>query len=125
MSGEYWVMGTDGREYGPVGLDIVARWVREGRVVSKEEKSLLIDIGVKPFLVASSTRSMMAQRLVRKVCRRCATPYEPSEAELRALNLDPNNVGNATFTMKGPWQVVLEASRGKDRVVQGFDYNIR
>ncbi|HSR13314.1 MAG TPA: ATPase, T2SS/T4P/T4SS family, partial [Thermodesulfobacteriota bacterium] len=35
----------------------------------------LIDIGVKPFLVASSTRALMAQRLVRKVCRQCAAPY--------------------------------------------------
>jgi len=60
----------------------------------------LIDIGVKPFLVASSTRALMAQRLVRKVCRKCSAPYVPEEAELRALNIDPNNVGNATF-MKG------------------------
>lgn len=60
----------------------------------------LIDIGVKPFLVASSTRALMAQRLVRKICRRCAGPYVPSEAELRALSIDPNNVGNATF-MRG------------------------
>ena len=60
----------------------------------------LIDIGVKPFLVASSTRALMAQRLVRKVCRKCAAPYTPTEAELRALSIDPNNVGNATF-MRG------------------------
>jgi general secretion pathway protein E/type IV pilus assembly protein PilB len=60
----------------------------------------LIDIGVKPFLVASSTRALMAQRLVRKVCKKCATPYMPTETELRSLNIDPNNVGNATF-LKG------------------------
>jgi general secretion pathway protein E/type IV pilus assembly protein PilB len=57
----------------------------------------LIDIGVKPFLVASSTRCLMAQRLVRKICKRCAEPYEPTESELRSLNIDPNNVQNATF----------------------------
>src|SRR5204862_7736324 len=57
----------------------------------------LIDIGVKPFLVASSTRGLMAQRLVRKVCRKCAVPYVPSEAELRALNVDANAVSNANF----------------------------
>jgi type IV pilus assembly protein PilB len=57
----------------------------------------LIDIGVKPFLVASSTRALMAQRLVRKVCKRCAAPYVPTDAELRSLNIDPNNVGQATF----------------------------
>jgi general secretion pathway protein E/type IV pilus assembly protein PilB len=34
----------------------------------------LIDIGVKPFLVATSMRATMAQRLVRRVCRRCAAP---------------------------------------------------
>jgi len=60
----------------------------------------LIDIGVKPFLVASSTRALMAQRLVRKVCRKCAAPHTPPDSELRSLNIDPNNIQNATF-MKG------------------------
>ncbi len=43
----------------------------------------LIDIGVKPFLVASSTRAIMAQRLVRKICERCKEPVQPTDAELR------------------------------------------
>lgn len=60
----------------------------------------LIDIGVKPFLVASSTRGLMAQRLVRRVCKKCAQPYTPSAAELRALNIDPAQVQQATF-LKG------------------------
>ena len=60
----------------------------------------LIDIGVKPFLVASSTRALMAQRLVRKVCKKCAAPYIPTDAELRGLNIDPANVAKASF-MKG------------------------
>src|SRR5437868_849729 len=57
----------------------------------------LIDIGVKPFLVASSTRALMAQRLVRKVCKKCAAPYTPTDAELRTLGLDGNSVQGATF----------------------------
>jgi general secretion pathway protein E/type IV pilus assembly protein PilB len=57
----------------------------------------LVDIGVKPFLVASSTRCLMAQRLVRKVCRKCAQPYEPTEMEMRALSLAPENLQSATF----------------------------
>jgi general secretion pathway protein E/type IV pilus assembly protein PilB len=57
----------------------------------------LIDIGVKPFLVASSTRGLMAQRLVRKVCKQCAAPYVPTEAEMRQLNLDASNSQGATF----------------------------
>jgi len=45
----------------------------------------LIDIGVKPFLVASSTRAIMAQRLVRRICEKCKEEYTPSESELRLL----------------------------------------
>ena len=60
----------------------------------------LIDIGVKPFLVASSTRALLAQRLVRKICRKCAAPHVPPESELRALGIDPGNTAGATF-MRG------------------------
>jgi len=60
----------------------------------------LVDLGVKPFLVASSTRALMAQRLVRKICRRCAAPHTPSESELRILGIDPKNLDGAT-PMKG------------------------
>jgi type IV pilus assembly protein PilB len=57
----------------------------------------LIDIGVKPFLVASSTRALMAQRLVRKVCKQCTAPYVPTEQEMKALNLDASNSQSASF----------------------------
>jgi len=59
----------------------------------------LIDIGVKPFLVASSTRALMAQRLVRKICKRCTAPYTPTETEIRALKYDPSTFANANFRM--------------------------
>lgn len=57
----------------------------------------LIDIGVKPFLVASSTRALMAQRLVRKICKQCGEPFVHPESELRALNIDPTQVKDANF----------------------------
>ncbi len=57
----------------------------------------LIDIGVKPFLVASSTRGLMAQRLVRKVCKKCAQPYVPTEDEMRTLSFDASAAQNAKF----------------------------
>jgi general secretion pathway protein E/type IV pilus assembly protein PilB len=60
----------------------------------------LVDIGVKPFLVASSTRCLMAQRLVRKICKQCTQPYVPTDGEMRALNLTPDILKNATL-MKG------------------------
>ena len=60
----------------------------------------LVDIGVKPFLVASSTRCLMAQRLVRKICKKCPEPYEPTEAEMRALGITTEMLKGATL-MKG------------------------
>jgi type IV pilus assembly protein PilB len=57
----------------------------------------LIDIGVAPFLVASSTRALLAQRLVRKICRRCGGPYTPTESEMRALGIDPAKSESSTF----------------------------
>jgi type IV pilus assembly protein PilB len=41
----------------------------------------LVDLGVKPFLVASAIRAVVAQRLVRRVCSACAEPMVPTERE--------------------------------------------
>jgi general secretion pathway protein E/type IV pilus assembly protein PilB len=57
----------------------------------------LVDIGVKQFLVASSVRAIMAQRLVRRICANCTQPYVPTETELRALNLKPEQIEQANF----------------------------
>ena len=55
----------------------------------------LVDIGVQPFLVASSVRAIMAQRLVRRLCSNCKEPAELSETELRALRIEPGQVREA------------------------------
>jgi general secretion pathway protein E/type IV pilus assembly protein PilB len=55
----------------------------------------LIDIGVQPFLVASSVRTIMAQRLVRRLCLNCRQPSELSETELRALHIEPGQLAEA------------------------------
>ncbi len=52
----------------------------------------LADIGVKKFLIASAVRSIIAQRLVRKLCPTCKTPMALSEREMRMLNIDGNQV---------------------------------
>ncbi len=54
----------------------------------------LIDIGVKPFLVASSVRGIIAQRLVRKICSKCKETYTPTDRELRALGNLASQVEN-------------------------------
>ena len=45
----------------------------------------LLDIGVKPFLVASALRAAMAQRLVRAICEKCKESYTPTEREMKML----------------------------------------
>ncbi len=57
----------------------------------------LVDIGIKPFLVASSTRAMMAQRLVRKLCKNCMAPYTPEPGELESIGLDPATVKDPNY----------------------------
>lgn len=57
----------------------------------------LIDIGVKPFLVSTSLRAVLGQRLVRKICPKCTQPYQPSAAELRSLNISPAMASAANF----------------------------
>ncbi len=51
----------------------------------------LVDLGVQPFLVASSVRAIMAQRLVRRLCPSCKQSGELNETELRALNLEASS----------------------------------
>src|SRR3982750_2714905 len=55
----------------------------------------LVDIGVQPFLVASSVRAIMAQRLVRRLCRNCKESAELSESEMRALRIEPGQLAES------------------------------
>ena len=55
----------------------------------------MIDIGVQPFLVASSVRAIMAQRLVRRLCKHCKQPGELTETDLRALRIEPGQLSEA------------------------------
>jgi type IV pilus assembly protein PilB len=57
----------------------------------------LIDIGVQPFLVASSVMAIMAQRLVRVICPKCKRPDKPDERQLLAVGLTPDKLKNANF----------------------------
>jgi general secretion pathway protein E len=55
----------------------------------------LVDMGVEPFLVASSLMAMMAQRLVRRVCQHCREAYHPTAEELKEVGLTPEDVARA------------------------------
>jgi general secretion pathway protein E/type IV pilus assembly protein PilB len=56
----------------------------------------LIDIGVQPFLVATSIRAIMAQRLVRRLCVKCKEPHRLAESELGALHIEASHLGEAS-----------------------------
>ncbi|HEU4685087.1 MAG TPA: type II secretion system ATPase GspE [Nitrospira sp.] len=49
----------------------------------------LIDMGIEPFLVASSVVAVLAQRLIRKICPECKKPYQPDDEELIRLGIVP------------------------------------
>ena len=57
----------------------------------------LIDMGVEPFLISAALEGVLAQRLIRKICPQCKTPYEPSEALLAQLGLSPHDIGDKNF----------------------------
>jgi type IV pilus assembly protein PilB len=57
----------------------------------------LVDMGVEPFLIASSLEAVLAQRLVRRICKSCRTAYEPPDVLLQQLGIDPVDIGNREF----------------------------
>ena len=57
----------------------------------------LVDMGVEPFLISSTLQAVLAQRLVRTVCKKCRTPFEPTESQLSLLNLSPHDIGDKVF----------------------------
>lgn len=57
----------------------------------------LIDMGVEPFLVASSLVGVMAQRLIRRVCRKCALPMKLTAAQMQEVELTPEMVQGKTL----------------------------
>src|SRR5215470_1732547 len=63
--------------------------------------SRLLDMGIEPFLVSSSLLGVMAQRLVRRVCSLCRSPYTPDEGKICEIGLTPEAVGDRPFYRPG------------------------
>ncbi|MDD5260905.1 MAG: GspE/PulE family protein [Methylacidiphilales bacterium] len=57
----------------------------------------LIDMGVEPFLIAATLEGVLGQRLIRKICPKCKTPYEPTESVLAQIGLTAHDVGDKAF----------------------------
>jgi type IV pilus assembly protein PilB len=57
----------------------------------------LLDLGIEPFLITATLEGIVAQRLVRKICESCKTPFEPTEAQLMELRLTLDDVKGKNF----------------------------
>lgn len=57
----------------------------------------LLDLGVEPFLITATIEGVVAQRLVRRICTKCKTPYEPDEAQLKELSLTEEEIAGRKF----------------------------
>jgi len=57
----------------------------------------LVDMGCEPFLLAASLEGVLAQRLVRTICKSCNSPYEPNEAILSQLGVSAHELGDKHF----------------------------
>jgi type IV pilus assembly protein PilB len=81
----------------------------------------MVDMGVKPFLVASAVRAIMAQRLVRKICKNCKEPYTPTEYEMKALKLKESDLATATmFRGRGCADCSKTGYRGRTGIYELF-----
>jgi len=61
----------------------------------------LVDMGVQPFLVAATLEGILAQRLLRTICKNCRTPYDPSLSILNQLGLSSSDTGGKQFFTGG------------------------
>jgi len=57
----------------------------------------LDEMGVEPFMVSGALLGVLAQRLMRRVCTECRTPYQPTAAELARFGLTASSEGEVTF----------------------------
>ncbi len=79
----------------------------------------LLDMGLEPFLLASSLESVLAQRLVRTICPKCKVPYTPDETLVRSLNnsvtIEP---GRQLYRGKGCRECMQTGMRGRSGIFE-------
>ncbi len=57
----------------------------------------LLDLGIEPFLITATLEGIISQRLVRRICTNCKTPFKPTEVQLRELGLTLDDVKGKEF----------------------------
>jgi len=87
----------------------------------------LVDMAIQPFQISSSVLAVLAQRLVRRLCPVCVETYEPSDEDLRELDIDPARIAElrthalASFTAPAPTALPELPRRSRPDVVPVAD----
>jgi len=99
----------------------------------------LVNMGIEPFLVTSSTIAIQAQRLVRRVCKHCRQPYEPERESLIDLGVDPDDprcaalyrgpgcekcLNRGYYGRGGIFELLVMTPRVQELALQGADSNV-
>jgi type IV pilus assembly protein PilB len=86
----------------------------------------LIDIGIEPFLLTATVQGILAQRLVRRVCKECKAFYEPADDVLRRLGLAADQVVGKKFAHgKGCAACNFTGYRGRMAITEILDIDDR
>ncbi|MHC5082502.1 MAG: GspE/PulE family protein [Planctomycetota bacterium] len=84
----------------------------------------MLDLGLETFLITATVEGIVAQRLVRLICKNCKTEFEPTEEMLMELNLTPEEVGEKTFYYgKGCDQCNKTGYRGRTGIYEIMTFN--
>lgn len=99
----------------------------------------LVNMGIEPFLVTSSTIAIQAQRLVRRVCQHCKVPYQPERESLIDLGVDPDDprcaqlyrgvgcekcLDRGYYGRGGIFELLVMTPRIQEMALQGVDSNV-
>ena len=57
----------------------------------------LLDMGVEPFLISSTLLCVLAQRLIRTICKKCSSPFEPTDKQVELLGMNPSDLSDSQF----------------------------
>ncbi len=84
----------------------------------------LIDMGLEPFLIAASLETVLAQRLVRRICKNCRTAYEPDTETIQLLDADPTEISDKNFFMgKGCRECAQTGYKGRLGLYEMIEVN--
>ena len=79
----------------------------------------LIDMGIEPFLVTSSVNAILAQRLVRRLCKTCREPIMPEQESLQSVGITPEMLeNNQIYRDKGCPDCLQTGHRGREGIFE-------